>query len=107
MAKSQLSAHNGAMNTQPDLTALTIQFLSWVAAKPRSYDETMDAWRTSCPRLTIWEDAMSEGLIALNGAGSMKARAVVLTERGYALLNGHRAALNGYELVHTDERAAR
>ena len=82
------------------LDALISDLLDWIGSA-RPYAEVMDAWRTSCPRLTIWEDAMSEGLIALNGAGSMKVRAVVLTGRGYALLNGHRAALNGYELVHT------
>jgi hypothetical protein len=75
-----------------------------VAAKPRTYDETMEAWRTSCPRMPIWEDAMSEGLVALKGGTAnsgtaMRERSVVLTDRGYATLNGHRAALNGYELT--------
>jgi len=35
--------------------ALTEQFLLWVLEKPRSYREVMDAWRTTCPQLTIWE----------------------------------------------------
>jgi hypothetical protein len=35
---------------------LTIQFLEWLSDRPRTYGETMDAWRTSCPRLSIWED---------------------------------------------------
>lgn len=63
---------------------LTIQFLEWLAAAPRSYAEVMDAWRTSCPRLAIWEDATSEGLVALDGAG----RQVRLTPRGRAMLGG-------------------
>jgi hypothetical protein len=43
--------------------ALTTQLLEWVGNKPRNYSETMEAWRTSCPRLTIFEDALSEGLL--------------------------------------------
>jgi hypothetical protein len=62
---------------------LTIQFLEWLAAAPRSYPEVMEAWRTSCPRLSIWEDAAQEGLVRLEGGGPVK-----LTRRGRALLNG-------------------
>ena len=29
-----------------------------------SYEEAIDAWRTSCPRLPVWEDANDRGLIA-------------------------------------------
>ncbi len=86
------------MGTHPEPSALTIQLLTWVAGKPRPYEETMEAWRTSCPRMPIWEDAVSEGLVALKGGTAMKDRSVVLTDRGYAALNGYRAALNGYEL---------
>ena len=43
----------------PDtLTPLILDFLEWIAAKPRPYSEVMDAWRTSCPKLTVWEDAI-------------------------------------------------
>jgi len=84
-------------------SALTVQLLTWVAARPRTYEETMEAWRTSCPRMPIWEDAVSDGLVALagrtiNGGTAMRSRSVVLTDRGYATLNVYRAALNGYEL---------
>ena len=37
--------------------SLTEQFLAWVADRPRTYAEAMEAWRSSCPRLSIWEDA--------------------------------------------------
>ena len=43
--------------------ALTIQLLEWLSKQPRTYAEIMDAWRTTCPRLSIWEDACIEGLI--------------------------------------------
>lgn len=48
---------------------LTLQFLDWLAAAPRSYADVMEAWRTSCPRLSIWEDAVEDGLVELDGAG--------------------------------------
>ena len=53
---------------------LTIQFLEWLSERPRTYGETMDAWRTSCPRLSIWEDALSAGLVRL-GHGVFRATA--------------------------------
>jgi hypothetical protein len=43
--------------------ALTRQMLEWIAARPRDYNEIMETWRTSCPRLSIWEDACIDGLI--------------------------------------------
>ena len=46
------------------LAPLTIDFLRWLADGPRDYTDVMDAWRTSCPRLTVWEDAIDADLIA-------------------------------------------
>jgi hypothetical protein len=43
--------------------SLRPQLLEWLISHPRTYSETMDAWRTSCPRLSIWEDACIDGLI--------------------------------------------
>jgi hypothetical protein len=43
--------------------ALILDFLDWLAVAPRSYAEVMEVWRTSCPRLTVWEDAVDEGLV--------------------------------------------
>ena len=43
--------------------ALILDLLEWVALRERTYEETMDAWRTSCPRLPIWEDANDRGLL--------------------------------------------
>lgn len=42
---------------------LVLDLVEWVARKPRSYADVMDAWRTSCPRLTIWEDAQDQDLV--------------------------------------------
>ena len=42
---------------------LILDLIEWLAREDRSYQETLDAWRTSCPRLTVWEDAMECGLV--------------------------------------------
>jgi hypothetical protein len=69
------------------MSTLTEQFLAWVAARPRSYAEAMEAWRSTCPRLSIWEDALGDELVRLEpGAGGLSAARVVLTPRGEALL---------------------
>ena len=44
--------------------ALILYLLEWLADGARSYEEVMGAWRTSCPRLPVWEDANDRGLIA-------------------------------------------
>ncbi|MDH5750057.1 MAG: hypothetical protein OEY85_12180 [Rhodospirillales bacterium] len=65
--------------------ALILDLVEWVAARPRPYDEVMAAWRTSCPRLTIWEDAVDLGLVVReqrNGDGAL----VTVTPDGLALL---------------------
>jgi hypothetical protein len=43
--------------------ALVLDLVEWVARAPRPYPEVMDAWRTSCPRLPIWEDANALGFV--------------------------------------------
>jgi len=66
---------------------LTLQFLAWIGEAPRAYGEVMDAWRTSCPRLSIWEDALQGGLVEVGQGGcAMRERVVSLTERGRAAL---------------------
>ena len=47
--------------------ALTLQFLAWVAESPRTYADAMEAWRSTCPRLSIWEDAILDGLVEFDG----------------------------------------
>lgn len=63
---------------------LILDLVAWVAAEPRPYAEVMDAWRTSCPRLPVWEDAVDRGLVARRpGAGGAL---VAATPAGLALL---------------------
>lgn len=47
------------------LRPLMLDLVAYVAEAPRPYAEVMDAWRTNCPRLTVWEDALEAGLVAL------------------------------------------
>jgi hypothetical protein len=42
---------------------LILDLLEWVGRKERTYHETMDAWRTSCPKLPVWEDATDRGFL--------------------------------------------
>ncbi len=62
---------------------LTLQLLEWLAARPRGYGETMEAWRTSCPRMPVWEDAIADGLVeTVAGSDGRGGRRVRLTEAG-------------------------
>jgi hypothetical protein len=72
------------------VNALTLQLLDWLDSRPRTYAETMSAWRTSCPRLTVWEDALQDGLVQVRTNGTGDRREVVLTARGRALIDGTR-----------------
>lgn len=60
------------------------QFLDWIAGGQRTHADVMATWQSSCPRLSIWEDAMIEGLVRFAGDAD---RSVVLTERGRAVLD--------------------
>ena len=67
--------------TSDGTAPLTIDFLVWLAAAPRPYAEVMETWRTSCPRLTIWEDALDAGLVARQNLPGTQAM-VMLTAKG-------------------------
>jgi len=51
------------MADSPTVDALVLDLLEWIGSAPRPYAEVIDAWRTSCPRLPVWEDANAAGLI--------------------------------------------
>jgi hypothetical protein len=83
---SPIARYQGTQETA--MHPLTLLFLTWIAERPRTYPEAMDAWRTSCPRLSIWEDAVIDGLVAVAGDGTHRgAKTVALTPRGQALLD--------------------
>jgi hypothetical protein len=69
--------------------ALILDLLEWIGTESRPYAEVMDAWRTSCPRLTVWEDANERGYIERRhkeGIGVF----ISVTARGRAHLAAHR-----------------
>ena len=45
------------------VTQLMQELLVWVASRPRTYTDAMEAWQSTCPRHTIWEDAVIDGFI--------------------------------------------
>jgi hypothetical protein len=49
--------------TDAVVDALIVDLLAWLEIRDRTYQEVLDAWRTSCPRLTVWEDANDRKLI--------------------------------------------
>ena len=83
--------HPGTLDVS---AGLMLQFLDWVGCQPRTYGETMDAWRTSCPRISVWEDASLDGLVALaeGASGAQGAARVTLTQAGADRLAASRAA---------------
>jgi hypothetical protein len=68
------------------VTANTIELLTWLGARPRTYSEAIEAWHSHCPRLTIWEDAVIDGLIKIERTGVPPRAHVVVTPRGQAAL---------------------
>ena len=67
------------------LEPLIADFVAWLAVEPRVYGEALEVWRTSCPRLTVWEDAHERGLVA-RGRAADGGALVVPTEAGLAMI---------------------
>jgi len=78
----------GSTTLELENKTLVLDLLEWVASKPRTYAEVMDAWRTSCPRLPIWEDAVDSGFVAGQQAGPVLL--VEVTPAGRAFLAAER-----------------
>jgi hypothetical protein len=70
---------------------LVLDLVEWVALEPRPYADALDRWRTSCPRLTVWEDALDRGFVMRVPAAEQRAQLIV-TPSGKAYLrdNGRR-----------------
>jgi hypothetical protein len=74
--------------TESAVEALVLDLLEWLASDERTYEEVMDAWRTSCPRLQVWEDANDRGLITREGVNGRKL--IKPSPVGFALLEQRR-----------------
>lgn len=69
--------------------ALVLELLEWIGPRARPYAEVIDAWRTSCPRLPVWEEANARGYIDrahVTGTGAV----VSVSALGLDLINGRR-----------------
>jgi len=69
--------------TARSINASMLEFLVWVSDRPRAYADVMEAWRTSCPRHSVWEDAVIEGLVRPDNGPD---RTISLTPLGQAML---------------------
>ncbi len=78
MAQPGQEAQNTGMSDT--LTPLICDLLEWLERQPRTHAEVMDGWRTSCPRLPVWEETTERGYVARKGP------IVKVTARGRAFL---------------------
>ena len=69
--------------------SLILDLLEWMGPNPRPYAEVLEAWRTSCPRLPVWEDANDRGFIARRYAPGRGAL-VSVSAAGAEYLRRHR-----------------
>jgi len=68
---------------------LVLDLLEWLGSGPRPYSEVLDAWRTSCPRLPVWEETNDRGFVArVNEPG--RGQFVSVSEAGTAHLRSAR-----------------
>jgi hypothetical protein len=67
---------------------LVLDLVEWIAREPRLYSEVIETWRTSCPRLTIWEDAVDRGYVARQAEAGTGVR-VAITAGGEKFLRAH------------------
>ncbi len=69
---------------------LILDLLEWVGPTPRPYDEVMEVWRTSCPRLPVWEDANDRGFIVRHREPG-RGRLISVSRAGADHLRRHRS----------------
>jgi hypothetical protein len=68
---------------------LILDLLEWIGPRPRPYAEVLEAWRTSCPRLPVWEEANIRGFVDhLHAQG--QAALVAVSRQGRAHLEAQR-----------------
>jgi D-3-phosphoglycerate dehydrogenase len=74
----------------PDpVDALILDLLEWIGDRPRPYAEVMEAWRTSCPRLPVWEEATTRGFVG-RGHDPAAGSVVFVSAAGRAHLDAQR-----------------
>jgi hypothetical protein len=73
---------------QDPVDALVLDLIEWVGREGRSYREAMEVWRTSCPRLPVWEETHARGFLGRNPTEPTQ---VVVTSAGWAYLERRRS----------------
>lgn len=58
-------------------TFLTLQLLAWIESRPRTLGDVREAWQSTCPLNSAWEDVIAEDLVAFGSEGHL-----ILTEKG-------------------------
>lgn len=85
--------------------ALILDLLEWIGPAPRAYSEVIEAWRTSCPRLPVWEEANARGLVERRHQAGAEAM-VSVTALGREYLGKRRSKHHGVSAA-TAQPAAR
>jgi hypothetical protein len=88
------------------LDPLILDLLEWIARQPRSYADVIEAWRTSCPRLTVWEDAVDRGF-ATREHSQGRDVLIKLTAAGRDFLREHGRIVGGAQPAPTRANAGR
>jgi hypothetical protein len=78
-----------------------LELLGWVATRSRTYAEAMEAWRSTCPRHTVWEDALIDGLIRVENGPTLDQSEVTLTPRGREVLDSHDSEQSSRAILRT------
>jgi len=71
--------------------SLILDMVEWIDSRPRTYTEVMDAWRTSCPRLSVWEDAVDAQLVVRRHSPDSGELMVYATDTGRTFLRDRRS----------------
>jgi hypothetical protein len=87
MAPVSRACVNGPVSESVD--SLVLDLLAWIGAEPRTYPEVMEAWRTSCPQLPVWEEANERGFISRR-RGPRRGAIITLSAAGAQHLRAHR-----------------
>ena len=80
------------------LDPLVLDLVEWISRGPRAYADVLDAWRTSCPRLTVWEEANECRFVArefVKGRGA----SVRVTDAGMAFLRAHGRVAEAFRMA--------
>ena len=77
----------------PNIEPLILDLLEWLEKEPQPYLVVMEAWRTSCPHLPVWENSVALGFVTREWKHGQDAT-VRLTDEGREFLHRNRPELS-------------